>query len=157
MNTLIEDLLRLAREGERLGETQPVDAGDLIQACWRNVETANSTLVAEFEETIMTDPTRFKQLLENLVRNAVEHGGDGVTVTIGRLEDGFYIADNGPGIDDANIDAIFDVGYTTTPDGTGFGLNIVRRVVDAHDWELSVTESADGGARFEITGVEFAT
>jgi K+-sensing histidine kinase KdpD len=38
---------------------------------------------------------------------------------------------------------------------TGFGLAIVEQVVDAHGWELRVTEGADGGARFEITGVTF--
>jgi len=42
----------------------------------------------------------------------------------------------------------------TAEGGTGFGLAIVREIVDAHGWEIAVTETADGGARFEITGVE---
>ena len=49
---------------------------------------------------------------------------------------------------------MFEVGYSTREDGTGFGLAIVRQVVRDHDWEIDVAESADGGARFEITGVE---
>jgi signal transduction histidine kinase len=45
--------------------------------------------------------------------------------------------------------------YSTAADGTGLGLNIVSEVVDDHGWRVRVTESATGGARFEITGVEF--
>lgn len=45
---------------------------------------------------------------------------------------------------------------TTADAGTGFGLNCVNRIVLAHDWDVRATEGADGGARFEITGVETA-
>lgn len=53
-------------------------------------------------------------------------------------------------------ETIFDAGYSTREDGTGFGLSIVHRIVEAHDWEIRVTDGEDGGARFEITSVEFA-
>jgi len=49
---------------------------------------------------------------------------------------------------------VFDAGYTTSEDGTGFGLPIVKEIVEAHDWSIAVTESEAGGARFEITGVD---
>ncbi|MFW6017632.1 MAG: ATP-binding protein, partial [Halapricum sp.] len=48
---------------------------------------------------------------------------------------------------------IFDPGVTTSADGNGFGLAIVEEIVTAHGWEIHATESEDGGARFEITGV----
>ncbi|MFP8888272.1 sensor histidine kinase [Natrialbaceae archaeon A-CW2] len=48
---------------------------------------------------------------------------------------------------------VFDRGHTTAAAGTGFGLAIVEQIVVAHGWEIGVTESATGGARFEITGV----
>jgi signal transduction histidine kinase len=51
---------------------------------------------------------------------------------------------------------VFEAGYSTTEDGTGFGLNIVKQVADTHGWNVRVTDGSDGGARFEITGVEFA-
>ena len=86
--------------------------------------------------------------------DAVEHGSVGVTVTVGDLDDGFYVADDGPGIPDAERERVFEPGYSTTATGTGFGLAIVSAVVAEHGWELDVTTSADGGARFEITGVE---
>jgi len=47
----------------------------------------------------------------------------------------------------------FRAKLATADDGTGFGLNIVRRVVDIHGWEIAVTDARDGGTRFEITDV----
>ncbi len=52
---------------------------------------------------------------------------------------------------------MFSAGYSTDEEGTGFGLSIVERVVEAHGWEINLTESAEGGARFEITGIELTT
>ena len=66
---------------------------------------------------------------------------------------GFFVADDGPGIPPADREAVFDAGYSTNDGGTGFGLSIVQEIVDAHGWRVAVTESADGGARFEIRGV----
>jgi signal transduction histidine kinase len=78
-----------------------------------------------------------------------------VTVTVGGLPDGFYVADDGEGVPPADRDRVFERGYTTG-DGTGLGLSIVEQIVGAHGWSVRATESEDGGARFEITGVEFA-
>ncbi|MDX1746673.1 MAG: ATP-binding protein, partial [Halobacteriales archaeon] len=95
------------------------------------------------------------QLLENLFRNAVEHAGPGVTVCIGATaqRDGFSVADDGPGIPDAQRERVLESGYTTTSDGTGFGLAIVREIAEAHGWHVTVSESEDGGARFEFGGL----
>lgn len=43
---------------------------------------------------------------------------------------------------------------STSDNGTGFGLRIVKQIVNAHGWDITITDSEDGGARFEITGVE---
>jgi signal transduction histidine kinase len=93
-------------------------------------------------------------VFENLFRNAVEHAGDDVTITVGTLDGGFYVDDDGPGIPEDERDRVFEAGYSTGEAGTGFGLSIVRDVVEAHGWDIRVVEGADGGARFEITGVE---
>ena len=153
MGTLIDDLLTLAREGEEVSELEAVDLGPLVRDCWETVETAGATLVVEGDRAIQADRSRLRQLFENLIRNAIQHGGDDVTVTVGGCEDGFYVADDGTGIPAAERGTVFDVGYTTSRNGTGFGLNIVERVVDAHGWSVAVVESDGGGARFEITGV----
>jgi signal transduction histidine kinase/CheY-like chemotaxis protein len=86
--------------------------------------------------------------------DTVEHGGPDVTVTVGALEDGFYVADDGPGIPEDEREDVFDHGHTSDEDGTGFGLSIVAQIAAAHGGSATVTESEAGGARFEIRGLE---
>jgi len=92
--------------------------------------------------------------------SSVEHGsaGDGpgpVEVRVGAVGDGFFVEDDGRGIPAADRQAVFESGFSTSSDGTGYGLAIVRQVARAHDWEATATESDEGGARFEFRGVEF--
>lgn len=154
MNALIGDLLALAREREDVTDTTPVDLAGLVDSCWRNVDTDEAALVGETKGTLRADRSRLAQLLENLFRNAVEHGGSDVTITVGDLDAGFHVSDDGPGIPEAERERIFESGYSTRTEGTGFGLAIVREVAEAHGWNVIVTDSEAGGARFEITGVE---
>lgn len=78
----------------------------------------------------------------------------GVSITVRRIGNGFCIEDNGPGIPADERTAVFETGYSLGTDGTGFGLSIVKQVVEAHRWEIRVIEGDNGGARFEITGME---
>lgn len=157
MSVLLEQLLALARDDDRAHDTESVALGVCSEQCWRNVETENATLVADVTETLSAERSRLQQLLENLFRNAVEHGPEDVVVTVGRLDDGFYVADDGPGIPADERESVFETGYSSDSQGTGFGLSIVDDVAAAHGWEVSVADSEAGGARFEITGVEFET
>lgn len=154
MDALITDLLTLAREGDTATEVGPVKVATLATACWRNVDTEDATLRTTTDLTIRADESHLRQLFENLTRNSVEHGAADVTVRVGDLPDGFYVADDGSGIPDDERESVFEAGYSTSTDGTGFGLSIIEQAVDAHDWEIEITESEAGGARFEITGVE---
>jgi PAS domain S-box-containing protein len=163
MDRIIEDVLWLARKGEGVGSMETVAIREVADDSWNIVadDTAQATLRYASDDlastTILADSDRLRQLLDNLLRNSVEHGGEDVTVTVGSVEDGFYIEDDGPGIPPDERDDVFEAGYSTSEDGTGFGLNIVEQVVDAHGWDIEVTESATGGARFEITNVEFTS
>ncbi|MDS0299102.1 PAS domain S-box protein [Halogeometricum sp. S1BR25-6] len=93
--------------------------------------------------------------------DAVEHSSTGdstasdeaVTVTVGALPDGFFVADDGPGIPAESRESVFEAGYSTSRDGTGFGLRIVEQIAEAHGWSVALTESETGGARFEFSGV----
>lgn len=120
------------------------------------VETGEAGLVIESDRTFRADPDRLQRLFENLFRNAIEHAGPDVAVTVGALPNppGFFVADDGRGIPQEERDEVFESGYSTGESGTGFGLATVQEIADAHGWRISVTESADQGARFEITGVE---
>jgi signal transduction histidine kinase len=156
MDTLITDLLALAQEGEGTTELTAIGLPTLAENCWRTVDTVDANIVTDVDRTIRADEGRLSQVFENLIRNAVEHGGDGVTVRVGELDAGFYIEDDGPGIPEDKRDDVFDAGYSTSDKGTGFGLSIVKQVIDAHGWVIHLTEGTENGARFEITGVEFA-
>lgn len=154
MGALLDDLLELAREGADVSDLEPVQLAALCRDCWENVDTAEATLVVDSERTVQADRSRLAQLLENLVRNAVEHGGDDVTTTVGEIDGGFYVADDGEGIPADEREHVFEYGYSSQNEGTGFGLPIVQEIVKGHGWEIGVTESEAGGARFEITGLE---
>ncbi|MFP4589883.1 MAG: PAS domain S-box protein [Halobacteriales archaeon] len=154
MAALIDDLLVLARQGRHVGQRATVTLGTVAERCWRNVETADASLVVEADVDISADRSRLQQLLENLMRNAVEHAGPSAMVTIGALEDGFFVEDDGPGIPSAERADVFEPGYTTSDTGTGFGLAIVREIAEAHGWTVAATEGRTGGARFEFTGID---
>lgn len=151
LEAIIEDYLMLAREGSMAIETDSVDLAAAAEQSWESVATNEATLAIETEQVIRADGNRVRHLLENLMRNAVEHGGGDVAVTIGELDDGFYVADDGAGIPPAEREAVLDAGYSSVEDGAGVGLSIVASIVAAHGWDLDLA-NADG-ARFEITGV----
>ncbi len=157
MSELIDDLLQLSRVGDDTESMESVSLAELPNNCWQSVETGDATLHVEASRTIQADPSRISQLFENLMRNAVEHTNQDVTVTVGELEGGFYVKDDGSGIPEDSRDDVFEAGHTTTDGGTGFGLSIVKEVAEAHGWEVSIAEGSEGGARFEITNVEFET
>ncbi|WP_336363699.1 GAF domain-containing sensor histidine kinase [Halalkalicoccus salilacus] len=183
MDVLINELLALARAGERITDLQTVELADLVEESWQTVATANATLTVDTEQTIRADVNGLRQLFENLFRNGMEHGTtasrarsdaafhessngrsgfgdqtehrtDRVCFTVGDLDDGFYVEDDGPGIPPEERERVFEIGYSTAQGGTGFGLSIVRQIADAHGWDVSVVDGRDGGARFEFTRIE---
>ena len=157
MESLIDDLLFLTREGQTIGGREEIDLAALADESWSFVGAEAATLSVETDRVVLGDWSRLQQVFENLFRNSVEHGGSDVTVRVGDLPDGsgIYVEDDGKGIPEDERDDVFVDGYSTAASGTGLGLTIIQQVVSAHGWEVAVTESAEGGARFEITGMEF--
>ena len=163
MERIVEDLLWLAREQREIGSLEPVAIEAAAEAAWKVVSgpadeaELHCDCEADSQPLVKADTDQFRHLLENLFRNTIDHAGLDVTVVVGGLFDdtnGFYIEDDGPGIPVEDRETVFDAGYSTSESGTGLGLNIVRRVADAHGWDIRVTESSMGGTRFEITGLE---
>ena len=151
MEALIEDLLTLARQGQPIDDTEYVSLAEVAASCWEMVDVVDAELAVVGDMELDADPDRLQQLFENLFRNAVEHGGEDVSISVGPLDDGgFYIEDTGPGIPEDTQPEIFESGYTTSRQGTGFGLSIVKEIAEAHGWTISVTNGESGGARFEI-------
>ncbi|MFB6188308.1 MAG: PAS domain S-box protein [Halapricum sp.] len=198
METILSEVLELARQGDRTTDVEPVDVERLCRESWASVETDLATLDVLDDTELEADRQGLKRVFENLFRNAVEHGstspdsqtrrdavehgstspnsrvpadgtstsdraiadgadsGRSLTVRIGTLDDcdGFFVADDGPGIPEDKRERIFESGFSMSSDGTGYGLSIVEEIVDAHGWSISVTDSWAGGARFEISGVD---
>jgi len=156
MEGLIEDVLALARQGQPIAEREHVTLSAVAEDAWAVVESDTATLTIDSDGTFIADATRLQQLLENLFRNAIEHGGTDVEISVGTINDGsgFFIADNGAGIPVQDRKKVLESGYSTASEGTGLGLSIVSEIVAAHDWQIDVTSSETGGARFEIAGVQ---
>jgi len=162
MERIIDDVLWLAPEGRDIGETNAVDLLQTAASVWAMVSDTSEhadLVIADTENRVLidADADRLTQLLENIFRNAIDHGRPDATVSLEVTETGFTITDDGPGIPPEHRDHVFENGYSTEAGGTGLGLSIVERVVAAHGWDIRAAESDTGGARFEITGVEFTS
>jgi PAS domain S-box-containing protein len=155
IESLLEDTLALARQGDTIEDPEPLGLEATARDAWSHVDTGDADLVLRADRQLRADWGRLCQLFENLFANAVEHGGDDVRVTVTTTEDGFVVADDGPGFDPDVREHLFEPGVTGPDGGTGLGLAIARQVALAHGWEIEAGAGADGGARFEITGVEW--
>jgi PAS domain S-box-containing protein len=155
LEILIDDLATVMREGELVDDVTTFDIEECVQDIWNALPTENTTLQIRETVEIRGDKNAVIRLLENFLKNALDHGGD--TVTVGILSDGFYLEDNGPGIPEDIREEIFEVGYSRkgSDEGTGVGLASARQIALAHGWEISATKGSNGGARFEIADVEF--
>jgi len=155
IGSIIDDVLTLARQGDSASDQSPVDLETIVTDAWSYIDAENATLAVDLpgDDYLMADSGRFKELLGKLFRNSVEHSDGEITVTVRWCDDGFVIEDDGPGIPESDREDVFEPGYSTTRHGTGLGLSIAREIARAHDWEIAVSESDSGGARFEITGI----
>ncbi len=155
MEAIIADLLTLVRQGDVVDDVEPVGLTALVAEVGTTVGIADDQLRVLDEVAVPADRSRLAQLFENLLANALRHVGDDVVVTVGPLPDGdgFYVEDDGEGIEPGRRAEVFEAGVTTDDDGTGFGLKIVSEIADAHGWRVDVTDGEDGGARFRFHDV----
>ena len=155
MERLVEDLLRVARQGDIVTDPVSTDLGDVVETAWQVVTIeSNATVRYDSVPPVKSDPDRLVELFENLFRNGVQHGGPDVTMRVGPVETGFYVEDDGDGFT-VDPEQVFDHGFSTASDGSGYGLSVVRTIVNAHGWDIVATDADSGGARFEVTGIEF--
>jgi len=158
MEEMLSELLQLTREGDLVQERTEVDLAAIARTVWTDCDMAPATLEVESSTTLRADRDRLHELFVNLFENARDHGGPSVTVRVGTLDgtdrSGFYVEDDGKGVPADDRDEVFEWGHTTTGDGTGFGLAIVAEIAEAHGWKIGVGESASGGARFEVSGID---
>jgi PAS domain S-box-containing protein len=163
---LIDDMLAFARHGQHVTDLDTVELARVAEDAWpaatgdavtRDAESVEAALACETGRLIEADEPRLRQLLANLFRNAIEHNDDPVTVRVLDTPSGFAVADDGSGLPSLDESTLFDPGTSTRETGTGFGLSIVREIAEAHGWTVTASESAVGGARFDVDTVPDAS
>ncbi|GGK74729.1 sensor histidine kinase [Haloarcula sebkhae] len=159
METMIDELLTLARVGQSITDLSQVSLCAVAEDAWGHTQTGGGTLELDVsrDTVVGADYGRLLQIFENLFRNAFDHNDTPLTLRVGTLDDadetelsGFYLEDDGRGIPPEGRSKVLDHGYTTSDGGSGFGLSIVTDIVAAHGWDITIAEGQDGGARFEI-------
>lgn len=116
----------------------------------------------EFQEDIpqvRADPIQLRQVIPNLVKNAIDAIAIGpttikairlITTYDGKSVVSIYVQDTGPGITPESKTHIFDPFFTTKSSGIGLGLSISRRIIEDHGGNLRLTEASSNGCAFEI-------
>jgi two-component system OmpR family sensor kinase len=167
MGVLVEDLLALARLDEvRERHREPVDlaalAGDAV-ADARAVapERKISLQSANGAVTVDGDPAQLRQVLSNLLRNALVHTPAGTPIEVGVTANGadavLAVRDHGPGLPTGDPAELFErfwraeAGRGRGRAGAGLGLSIVAAIVSAHGGRARAADAEGGGARFEVT------
>ena len=164
----INQFLAFARQGDV--KLEPVVMMELIEQLKALLQSDLDAKQLELETTGMdaattaeADRDQFRQVLFNLLQNAIAFSPNNSIITISILESkrgkprrGTYrleIADQGPGADEDVVDSLFDPYVTRRPGGTGLGLSIVRHIASAHDWGVGYEASDEGGSIFWVDGI----
>jgi two-component system OmpR family sensor kinase len=165
MGRLVDDLLLLAQfDEDRPLDPQPVDLSSIaVQAAAgaRAIQPGRPlTVLAPAPVIVSADAGRLRQVLDNLIGNALQHtpAGTPVTVTVtARAKDGqVSVADTGPGLSAAQATRVFDRFYRTdrarsrASGGTGLGLSIAATLVAAHGGTIGVDSKPGHGATFTV-------
>jgi PAS domain S-box-containing protein len=147
-------------------EKIPCDIGKIWREAWAHLEPAHKDRQAELRETVecvdlrcIADPFRLGQVFHNVLENAVAAGAPpiliNIRVTPADLDSQpalrIAIGDNGPGIAQEQRPKVFEPFYTTKTKGTGLGMAIARRIIEAHGGQISIGEADPPGAVFLIT------
>jgi signal transduction histidine kinase len=151
---IVENLLVLARSRDvAANETVPLD--EAITDAWSDVDASDDRLwVDPAVGSVRCEPGLLRQLLVNLLSNAVSHGDPGCEVRVCALPDGFAVENDGEPVPVDSRSTVFEPGRSGERDGTGMGLAVVDQIAQAHGWSVVATESNAGDPRFEVTGVE---
>jgi signal transduction histidine kinase len=143
-----------------------VSVADLVHEASSSPEVADGLLAVSVapevrEACVCADATRVLQVLWNLLSNARKHAGPAVPVELSVRRVGetveFTVADRGPGISPEDVDRVFDLAYRAKPDGdreppgSGLGLYVCRRIVEAHGGEIRAGNRPRGGAVVTFT------
>jgi signal transduction histidine kinase len=147
-------------------EPEPTDLGPIIQETAAEFQLMTrrhqiEILLAPALPLVMADPRRARQILRNLVENAIKYSPQGGTITISASVDASSVqtsvADQGIGIESSHLDSVFDRFYqvdsasTRRVGGSGLGLSICKAIVEAHNGKIWVESQSGSGSTFYFT------
>jgi two-component system OmpR family sensor kinase len=165
---LVDDLLLLARlDQQRPLSRKPVDLLALAGDAVRDAQAVQPERVVRLEllpgsaaPVVTGDEVRLRQVLGNLLSNALHHTPEAapVTVAVGTADHAavVHVRDTGPGLPDEQKARVFERFYradsarSRTTGGSGLGLSIVAALVSAHRGTVEVTDTPGGGATFSV-------
>jgi signal transduction histidine kinase len=165
MSSMVNGLLDYSRVTTRGDEMSTVDTAAVVDEVVTDLQVLadenDGTITVESLPTVTADRDQLWQVFQNLIKNALQHAGDGpVAVTVSGTEtpDGcrFTVADDGDGIDPYIEDEIFKIfksgrNYQTESEARGIGLAVVERIVDRHDGDIRVESEEGKGSTFIFT------
>ncbi|HEX9415455.1 MAG TPA: HAMP domain-containing sensor histidine kinase [Gaiellaceae bacterium] len=159
LRRLVEDLMEISRfdAGRESVRSETVDLGSLAAGAVRSRGWDGRVRLEAEEAVVTSDPRRLERIVANLVGNALDHGGRGVTVRVGRDggEGAFVeVADEGPGISPEHLPHLFERFYKADPArssrGTGLGLAIAQENARLLGGEIEVWSELGKGSRFTL-------
>ncbi len=165
MTKLLNDLLELSRAGRMMDEPSPVDMNRLVEHTLQQlagpIAGSHVEIVLHPDlPSVLGDQKRIAEVMQNLIENAIKYMGDQAAprIEIGTRQDGkecvFFVSDNGKGIDPSHHEKIFGLfkKLDAKSEGTGIGLALVKRIVEAHGGKVWVESEGEGkGSRFCFT------
>ncbi len=157
MGQLLNGLLELSRVGRMVNVPVKVSMGklasDVVELLSGSIHQRAAVVTVQKElPTVMGDPQRLHQVIQNLVENALKFGGHPPTVTFGCETKSdhavFFVRDNGRGIEPRHRETVFGLfnKLDAQTEGTGIGLALVRRIVEFHGGRIWVDSAVDGGS-----------
>jgi signal transduction histidine kinase len=158
LGRVVGEFLEYARPGSPRKE--PVDLVATARKVTRDAGLAGYDLAVEIQDPgrkilVSGDPDQIRRAFENLVRNAWEAGGEGTSLTIragDHADRGNWIEfrDDGPGITPDNLPKLFQPFFTTRSSGTGLGLALIHRIMEAHGGTVEVNSRQGEGTVFTL-------
>ena len=157
MSTLVGDLVELARDDLLVRGPEPADLGELLDAAVERVRRRAPGITFDVESEswlVLGDPHLLERAMTNLLDNAAKWSPPLGTVTV-RLDQGaLTVADEGPGISDADLPHVFERFYRSTESrtlpGSGLGLAIVQQTAQRHGGTIAAGNAETGGAIFRL-------
>lgn len=151
VDRLVDQGVELVEAGHQPEDVEQISLAALAEDCWTDVGHERGTLTVE-DATLVGERERVRHLVDELIENAFDYSEGAVTVDIGPLSavQGFYVADDGPGIPNDERPYVLDTGYTTAEGRDGIGLSLVTEIAGAHGWDVSLENGDSGGTRVEL-------